>query len=86
MKVNADPHNLCPTWDLTPEEIEKFYRGAGAVTIVLDDKDNILHCFYHEMGELPLDDETPFSYTKKIYPMARTQIEGCMSCYQFCQT
>jgi hypothetical protein len=84
MKVNTDPNNLCPTWDLTLDEIEKFYRGAGAVTIVLDEHDNILQCFYHETHD-PLDDEAPTLYAKKIFPLAHRQIDGTMSCHQFCR-
>jgi hypothetical protein len=85
MKRNSDPHNLCPVWDLTSDELERFYRGAGKATVVLDRADNIIACYYHAYDGVPEEDDTPQGYLKKVYPLATKQLEGMMSACQFCE-
>lgn len=76
--------NLCTTYDLTKDELERIYRGCGMATVVTDDNMNILTCFYHGRNELPKNDEAPISFTKKIFSLSSNQLDGMMSCGQFC--
>jgi hypothetical protein len=85
MNRNTDSRNLCPTWDLSDAEREKFYRGAGAATVVLDTDGGIVECHYFALGPLPDDDDEQQTYIKTAFPTAARQMDGMMSCGQFCE-
>ncbi|MGE3818451.1 MAG: hypothetical protein AB7I30_03385 [Isosphaeraceae bacterium] len=84
MKKNDDLRNRCLAYDLADDEVTTFYRGSGRATVVLDGNDNIIACYYHQLDELPSDYHVPWSYLKKVYPLAARVTDGMMSCHQFC--
>ncbi len=69
-------------YDLTPDE-DKFYRGTGKATIVVDVANNIIACLYDTEYMTPREGEE----AALIAAMAQAGtkwMEGTMSCYQFC--
>ena len=78
MRRNTDPQNRIPfVYDLDPDEVELFYRGAGRATIVVDVSNTIIACVY---------DDLESRNAEFLDPIARPGIrwmEGVMSCMQF---
>ena len=80
MKRNTDPRNRLPfVYDLGPDELERFYRGAGQATIVVDITNTIIACVYVER-------ESRDAEFIKPRPARNRWMEGVMSCSQFCAT
>jgi len=48
MKINANAQNLAETFDLTENELNAFYKGAGKVCILVDAENNILAAKYKD--------------------------------------
>jgi hypothetical protein len=72
-------------YDLTDKEAEKFYRGSGKATIVVDVANNIIACLYDTEYMHPRPGEEKTLLEAMAQPGTRW-MEGIMSCYQFCTT
>ena len=81
MKRNTDPRNRLPfVYDLGPDELERFYRGAGQATIVVDITNTIIACVYVE------HESRDAEFIKALALPGTRWMEGVMSCSQFCAT
>lgn len=48
MKLNNDKKNLKITYDLSDDELNKFYKGAGEAIIKIDKHKKITSCRYQD--------------------------------------
>jgi hypothetical protein len=79
MKRNHDPQNKVPfIYDLTDDELDRFYHGAGKATIAVNVALDILACKYDDRAA---DDA---AFLAALAQPGAKWLEGIMSCSQFC--
>lgn len=70
MRKNLNPANVCEAWDLTKDELERFYEGCGRGYVILNAEHEIVKAVYFDENN-----------TKNI-PI--NGIKGIFSACQFC--
>lgn len=83
-----------PVFDLEEDEVEKFYKGAGGATILIDDNDKIIACVYNDMLDADDIDDLPpnlkyvpsqiSDFEKEHIEQSTCIVFGMMSSLQFC--
>lgn len=71
MKFNNDKNNLKITYDLSDDEMNKFYKDAGEAQITIDEHKQITSCKYKDRT------------CEAEYVAGQQGIVGMMSCGQF---
>lgn len=78
MILNTHPNNKYKTFDLTEEELVKFYKGCGNAELLVDKDNNIVTVSY--------DDRAEDTYLgSELQIEGRKIISGIFSCTQFCE-
>lgn len=83
MKKDTEPH-LWPTWNLSLEEAERFYRGSGRVTIAVDQDSELLSVVYHSRCPTKEALQSALTQMHSHFPEAVT-LEGSMRGHHFCE-
>jgi hypothetical protein len=83
MKKDTEPH-LWPTWKLSPEEADTFYRGSGRVTIAVDENSGLLGVVYHSHSQTKEVLQLALAQMNSNFPHAVT-FEGSMRGHHFCE-
>jgi hypothetical protein len=83
MQKDTEPH-LWPTWTLSPEEAESFYRGSGRVTLAMDENSGLLGVVYHSRCQTKEALESALAEMRSDFPRAVT-LEGSMRGHYFCE-
>jgi hypothetical protein len=83
MKRDTEPH-LWPTWNLSPEEADRFYRGSGRVTIAVDENNALLSALYHSRCETREALQSALAQMHSDFPHAVT-LFGSMRGHYFCE-
>jgi hypothetical protein len=83
MKSDTEPH-LWPTWNLSSEEADRFYRGSGRVTIAVDENHALLSVVYHSRCETREALQSALAEMHTHFPHAVT-LEGSMRGRYFCE-
>jgi hypothetical protein len=83
MNRDTEPH-YWPTWALSAEEAERFYRGSGRVTVAVDDNNALLGVVYHSRCETREALQSALAQMHSHFPDAVT-LEGSMRGHYFCE-
>jgi hypothetical protein len=83
MKKDTEPH-LWPSWALSPEEADRFYRGSGRVTLAVDENSGLLGVVYHSRCQTKEELQSALAQMHSDFPHAATR-EGSMRGHYFCE-